>query len=120
MAGELLSELARIDVVDVLELFDKLEEVLLPEAEVLLGSRGVQVLVRLEVERVHKDLPVLEEVAPERYCLTLNPMVLHLQLAVAQEISEQIRLGQLGHFLQVAVVELEVSRILIDELTHTV
>jgi hypothetical protein len=48
-----------------LELVNVLQEVLLPKSEVLLRWGRVESLVGLEVERVHEELLVFEEVAPE-------------------------------------------------------
>ena len=52
MARSVLGELARINVVNVLETIHVLEEMLLPETEVLLGSGGMQTGMGLEEIRI--------------------------------------------------------------------
>jgi hypothetical protein len=47
-------------------------------------------------------------------------MCFHLQLTIAQKITKKISLCELSHILKVSIVEFEVCRILIEQLTDTI
>ena len=80
----------------------------------------MQQLVGLEVKGVHVELLVFEEVAPHRHGFYVDSVVLQLELAVAEEVSVEVGLGHLREVLEVAVVELKISGVLVDELAHAV
>ena len=76
--------------------------------------------MRLQEVRVQIELSIFEEIAPQGYSFRLYIVCLHLQLTIAQEISEKIRLCELSHVLKVSIVELEVCWVLVEQLTDTI
>ena len=77
-------------------------------------------VVGAPVVGVAVGVAVFEEVTPHRDCTGCYLLPVHLALAVAQEVAVEVALGQVAHVAQVTVVELKVSRELVEQLRDTV
>lgn len=117
----ILSKLARVDAIYILEIVHMLQEVLLPEPHIfLVRIQAQQSWLCWIVEGVQVQLLMFPDLTPKTDRVFSDAMPDHLEVGVAQEIPVQVRVGLLTQLLDVLVVELELGGELVHDLGHAV